>query len=132
MPSRPTISNYMATRVLTLPPDMEIIKAMTVLLDRRYSGAPVVNATGDLVGMLSKKDCIRAALLASYHGKPGGVVADYMSREVRTLDADTDLIKASEAFINSPFRRFPVLREGRLVGQISRTDLLRALVEQWS
>ena len=54
-----------------------------------------------------------------------------MSRDVQTLDAATDLFKASEAFIAHSFRRFPVLREGRLVGQISRTDLLRALVEQW-
>ena len=59
---RPMISDYMATNVLTLPPDMEIINAMVVLLEKRFSGAPVVNATGELVGMLSKKDCIRAAL----------------------------------------------------------------------
>ena len=114
MAPRPTISDYMAKSVLTLPPDMEIIKAMTVLLEKRFSGAPVVNATGELVGMLSKKDCIRAALHACYHEKPGGIVADHMSRDVRTLDADTDLVKAAEAFTNNPFRRFPVLREGRL------------------
>lgn len=131
MRSRPTISDYMATSLLTLPPDMEINKAMVVLLEERFSGAPVVNTTGELVGNLSKKDCFRAALHASYHEKPGGVVADYMSRSVQTLDADTDLFKAAEAFLESPFRRFPVLREGRLVGQISRADLLRALVEQW-
>ena len=131
MRSRPTISDYMATSLLTLPPDMEINKAMVVLLEERFSGAPVVNTTGELVGNLSKKDCFRAALHASYHEKPGGVVADYMSRSVQTLDADTDLFKAAEAFLESPFRRFPVLREGRLVGQISRADLLRAIVAQW-
>jgi CBS domain-containing protein len=131
MTPRPTISDYMATSLLTLPLDMEINKAMVLLLDGRFSGAPVVNGTGELVGMLSKKDCIRAALHACYNEDFGGVVADYMSRSIRTLDSDTDLFKAAEAFIESPFRRFPVLREGRLVGQISRADLLRALVEQW-
>ena len=131
MPSRPTISDYMATKLLKLPPDMEINEAMVLLLEERFSGAPVVSATGELVGVLSKKDCFRAALHASYHEKPGGVVADYMSRSVQTLDADMDLYKAAEAFIESPFRRFPILREGRLVGQISRAVLLRALAEQW-
>lgn len=131
MPRRRSIRDYMATRLLTLPPDMEINEAMVKLLEERLSGAPVVNATGKLVGVLSKKDCFRAALHASYHEKPGGVVADYMSRNVQTLDADMELFKAAEAFLESPFRRFPIMREGRLVGQISRADLLRALVEQW-
>ena len=131
MPSRPAICDYMATKLLTLPLDMEINEAMVMLLEERFSGAPVVNATGKLIGVLSKKDCFRAALHASYHEKPGGVVADYMSRNVQTLDADMELFKAAEAFLESPFRRFPVLREGRLVGQISRADLLRALVDQW-
>ncbi len=131
MPSRPAICDYMATKLLTLPPDMEINEAMVMLLEERFSGAPVVNATGKLIGVLSKKDCFRAALHASYHEKPGGVVADYMSRNVQTLDADMELFKAAEAFLESPFRRFPIMREGRLVGQISRADLLRALVEQW-
>ncbi|MGI9424725.1 MAG: CBS domain-containing protein [Hyphomicrobiaceae bacterium] len=131
MPSRPTIGDYMATQLVTLPPDMEINEAMVVLLEGRFSGAPVVNATGELVGVLSKKDCFRTAMHSSYHEKPGGLVADYMSRSVETLDADMELFRAAEAFLRSPFRRFPVLREGRLVGQISRADLLRGLVEQW-
>ena len=131
MPSRPTISDYMATQLVTLSPDTEINEAMVVLLEGRFSGAPVINARGELVGVLSKKDCFRTAMHASYHERPGGLVADYMSRDVETLEADMELFVAAEAFLKSPFRRFPVLREGRLVGQISRADLLRALVEQW-
>ena len=131
MPSRPTISDYMATELVTLSPDMEINEAMVVLLEGRYSGAPVVNAMGELVGVLSKKDCFRTTMHASYHERPGGLVADFMSRDTETLEADMELFAAAEAFLKSPFRRFPVLREGRLVGQISRADLLRALVEQW-
>ncbi len=131
MPSRPTIADYMATDLVTLTPNDEINEAMVVLLERRFSGAPVVNAAGELVGVLSKKDCLRTTLHATYHEKPGGVVADYMSRNIETLDADLDLFEAAKAFLNSPYRRFPILREGRLVGQISRADLLRALVEQW-
>ena len=54
-----------------------------------------------------------------------------MSAEVETLDADLDLVPAAERFLESNYRRFPVMREGRLVGQISRADLLRAIAEQW-
>jgi CBS domain-containing protein len=131
MPTRPTIGDYMATDLLTLPPDMEINRAMVLLLEMRFSGAPVVSASGELVGVLSKKDCFKASMQASYHEEPGGLVAEYMTGNVETLDADMGLVRAAEAFLESPFRRFPVLREGRLVGQISRADLLRAFVEQW-
>lgn len=132
MARRPTVADYMARDLLTLPPTMEINRAAWLLLERRFSGAPVTDETGNLVGVLSKKDCLRAALDASYHQAWGGVVADYMSREVEALDAGLELVPAVERFLASRYRRFPVTREGRLVGQISRADLLRAMAEQWT
>ncbi len=131
MNRRPTIADFMATSLVTLPPEMEINRAMVVLLDARISGAPVLDAAGSLLGVLSKKDCLRAALNSSYHHEWGGLVADYMSREVETLDADLDLVQAAERFLSSHYRRFPVVSAGRLVGQISRADVLRGLVEHW-
>jgi len=54
-----------------------------------------------------------------------------MSPDPQTLDAEIDIVEAAERMIASPFRRFPVTHHGRFVGQISRTDVLRALSEQW-
>jgi CBS domain-containing protein len=129
---RPIIADYMAKDLLTLSPETEINRATAILLDRGYSGAPVVDGAMRLVGVLSKKDCLAAALNASYYQGWGGSVADYMSADVETLDADLDLVQAVERFLKSTYRRFPVMREGRLVGQISRADLLRAMAEQWN
>jgi CBS domain-containing protein len=126
-----TIRDYMVVDLVTLPPTMEIVRAMSILLDRGFSGAPVVDEAGHLVGVLSRKDCFKAALNASYHQEWGGVVADYMSREVETLDADMEIVQAAQFFLQSPYRRFPVLHGGQLAGQISRCDLLRALSELW-
>lgn len=131
MTSRPTIADYMSRDVATLDPEMEVNHAVAVLLERGYSGAPVVDGAGKLVGVLSMKDCLRAALNASYFQEWGGTVADYMSTTVETLDAEVDIVQAAERFLTSRYRRFPVTSEGRLVGQISRVDLLRALAEQW-
>lgn len=131
MNQRPRIRDYMATEVVTVSPDMEILRAMELLLERRFSGAPVVDEGGRLVGVLSKKDCLRAALNGSYHQEWGGVVADYMSKSVETLDANLDLVSAAERFLASHYRRFPVMEDGRMVGQISRADLLNALVQCW-
>ncbi len=127
----PKIADYMATELVTLSPDMEINKAMIILLEERISGAPVVDAKGQLVGVLSKKDCLRAALNTNYYQEWGGSVADYMAKDVETLEADMDLVQAAERFLASHFRRFPVMRNGRLAGQISRADVLRGLTANW-
>jgi CBS domain-containing protein len=131
MNNRPRIRDHMTSHVVTLCPDMEILRAMKLLLEKHFSGAPVVDEHGRLVGMLSKKDCFKATLNACYHQEWGGVVGDYMSRDVEVLDADLDLVTAAERFLASPYRRFPVMEDDRMIGQVSRADLLRALVDQW-
>jgi CBS domain-containing protein len=100
------------------------------LLDKRLSGAPVVDGSGEFIGVLSKKDCLKVVFSTSYYRDWGGKVLEYMSPEAETIDADTDLVMAAKIFLNSHFRRFPVMRDGRLVGQISRCDLLQALIEE--
>lgn len=125
-----TISEIMTTRLITFTPDTNIHQATRILLEKRLSGAPVVDDHGDLVGVLSKKDCLKIVFSSSYYQDRGGAVREYMSTEVTTIDADTDLVSAAKFFLNSNFRRFPVSREGRLVGQVSRCDLLVSLIEE--
>jgi len=131
MTDRPCIHDYMIRDLVTLTPETEINRAMHILLDRRISGAPVLDENGWLVGVLSKRDCLKAALHAAYWRDWGQTVAKYMSPEVETLQADMDIVAAAEAFLASSFRRFPVMHEGQLVGQISRADILGALSDQW-
>ena len=102
----------------------------------QYSSALRLDAccrlnNGRLVGVLSKKDCLKAALHAAYWRDWGQTVAEYMSRDIETLPADMDIVAAAEAFLASSFRRFPVMDGSRLVGQISRRDILRAILELW-
>lgn len=125
------VADYMTRDLITLSPETEINRAMNMLLDQRISGAPVVDQNGQMVGVLSKKDCLKAALEASYYRDWGRTVASYMSTPVETLDAGMDIVAATNAFLNSSFRRFPVVENGQLVGQISRADALRALNDNW-
>lgn len=127
-----TVADCMKVDLVTLSPEIEIVRAVAILLDNGISGASVLDASGELVGVLSKRDCLKAALNASYYKQWGGIVADYMSPEPQTLDAELDLVDAAERMIASSFRRFPVTRNGRFVGQISRTDVLKALSRQWT
>ncbi len=123
------VRDYMAGRLVTFKPDMDVLDAIQELVQHRIAGAPVVNDQGELVGMLSELDCTRVALNAGYYGDWGGPVSEYMTPDVQTVDAEMNIIDLAQKFLDTGFRRFPVLRGNRLVGQISRRDVLRALGE---
>jgi len=125
------VRDIMRTDLLRLSPETEINAALRELLQNNISGAPVVDADGNLIGVLSQKDCLRAALDAHYHHAWGGPVSTYMSSPVETLEPNLALVNAAHFFTNSQYRRFPVLEENRLVGQISRVDVLKALFDSW-
>jgi CBS domain-containing protein len=125
------VRDYMAENLVTLSPDMEILRAIHLLVANRISGAPVVDGHGSLVGMLSEQDCMRVALNAGYHEEYGGHVGEYMSNDVHTVEADASILELAQRFIEGAYRRFPVVEEARLVGQISRRDVLRALEQLW-
>ncbi len=124
-----TIESYMATELVTFSPDDDIIVAIRVLLESHVSGAPVVERDGELLGILSQKDCLRVVYDTAYHQEIGGNVEQYMHREVECLDAGFSIFDAADRFLHSNYRRFPVLRDGKLVGQISRHDIMRAIDE---
>lgn len=121
--------DIMTHKLVTVRPDMRVFEAVKILLDRRISGAPVVE-DGKLVGMLSEKDCIQALMRAVHDRLPPSLVGDVMSRELLTVDPQTSLLTVAHIFMTNPVRRLPVVDErGRLVGQISRRDLLAAAVD---
>ncbi len=129
MSSLPIVDDYMTRSLTQFLPAENIHAAAKVLLDRRISGAPVVDEAGVLVGVLSKKDCLQVVYNASYHKDWGGRVDEYMSRDVRSIESGTDIVTVADLFVESNYRRFPVMENGSMVGQISRQDILRALYE---
>ena len=123
--------DYMTRDLITLAPETDIHAATRVLVDKRISGAPVIDGEGNLAGILSTRDCLKVAFSASYHQDSGGRVSDYMSTEVETVDAGADIVAVADLFLKSRYRRFPVTANDRLVGLISRYDVLRALQDLW-
>ena len=121
------VKDYMSGKLVTFTPDTDILDAIHELVHNRIAGAPVVDEFGTLVGMLSEFDCLDVVLKAGYHGEPGGPVADLMTKEVETVEADMSIIDIAQLFMASGFRRYPVMKDNMLVGQISRKDVLRAL-----
>ena len=125
------VKDYMTIKnnLISFKPDSDIHQVIKILIKHSISGAPVINNKGDLVGIISEKDCLGVLLEITMHELPGGQVEKYMSTEVISIDQNRSIIEAVEMFQNSNFRRFPVVDGKQLVGLLSRRDVLRAIEE---
>ncbi len=121
------VKEYMSTRLITFKADTNVVAAMAVLLKEKISGAPVVDDDGNLVGVLSEVDIMQVIVQDSYYDEATGIVGDYMHSPAEVVAPDTDIYTLAERFIQEGRRRYPVVSNGRLVGQISRRDVLRAV-----
>jgi CBS domain-containing protein len=125
------VGDHMASKLVTLDPDADILAAAHTLIKHDISGAPVVDRNGQMVGILTERDCMRAALQAHYYGTPGGRVREFMSAEVKSVAPAESILTVAKMFIEGSYNRYPVVENGRLVGQISRRDVMRALGKQY-
>jgi CBS domain-containing protein len=121
------VRDYMTQKVLTVAPRTEIMQVVQLMLANDVSGLLVVDDGGNLVGVVTERDCIDVAASAGYHDEWGGPVAEFMSSPVETVGPDDNLMDVAVRMAASPHRRFPVAVGSRLVGLISRRDVLRAL-----
>jgi len=123
-----TVREFMDTSVPTLTPETDIIKGVNFLLQKRVTGAPVTNAQDEVIGILTEFDCLRLLTLGDAdHKAPRGQVKDFMTSPVQTIPPDMDIYFAAGRFMKVHFRRFPVVEDRRLVGAITRFDILRAV-----
>lgn len=123
------VRDYMTQGLITLTPEMDLFEAIALLQKNRISGAPVVDENGHLAGVLSEGDCLNAIIKDIYYEEAGGKVSDYMSIEVETIGPDDDIVDIAVDFNKKRKRRFPVIEDDKLVGQISQRDILRAVLE---
>ncbi|MDJ0787392.1 MAG: CBS domain-containing protein [Myxococcota bacterium] len=123
----PTARDIMTRTVKTIPAAAAVDEALRALVTGHHSGAPVVDASGAPVGVLSEHDGIRLLSGALAEGLPTGCVADHMTTEVETVPPSEDVLALSTRFTKGRHRRLLVVEDGRLVGLVSRRDLLAAL-----
>ncbi len=127
MKTMPRVRDFHSAKPITVHRETGIMRAVHLMLKHDISGMPVVDDAGRLVGILTERDCIGVAVSAGYFDEPGGKVSDYMTREVQTVGPDDSLMDVARRFVGSPFRRFPVVEGGQLLGIIGRRDFLRAM-----
>jgi len=124
----PNVGQFMDKSFITLTPDLDVYKAIDIMLKEGITGAAVVDKKERIVGVLSEKDCLRTLVHGAYSGLPSGKVSDFMSENPETVHADLDVFSVADKFLHRTFRRLLVVDEDKkLVGQITRRDLLRVI-----
>jgi CBS domain-containing protein len=117
--------DFMTTRLTTLSPEMDVFEAIDVLQKKKISGAPVVDPDGNLLGVFSEASAMKVLIDAAYEGLPTNQVHAFMDWDPVTITPEAQLFSIIQSMINNNRRRLPVLDGTRLVGQISRRDIMR-------
>ncbi|MFD2542722.1 CBS domain-containing protein [Lacinutrix gracilariae] len=125
------VSDYMSKSLITFRPDQSVEEVIETLIANKISGGPVVNENNELVGIISEGDCLKQISESRYYNMPMAKdnVEKRMITEVETIDGNMDLFDAANKFLDSKRRRFPILENGKLVGQISQKDILKAALQ---
>lgn len=126
------VTEYMVHEkdLIAFHPDTEIMKVVGTLLEHRIAGAPVLNEKKEMVGLIDDKDCLKILFDSVYHNQPvnKSTVADYMSNVLKTISVKADIFEVADIFLSTKYKRLLVVDEdNRLVGQISRQDILQAI-----
>ena len=124
----PLVGHFMDKFVDTLSPETDIREAVDFMLEKRVTGVPAANSRKQLVGILTEYRLPQLLTLGdSQHEAPMGKVKDFMTSDVQTIPSNMDIYYAAGLFVSAKFRRFPVVDNGRIVGAITRFDILRAV-----
>ncbi|MGC1205298.1 MAG: CBS domain-containing protein [Flavobacteriaceae bacterium] len=125
------VSDYMTTNLITFTPNQTIESVMQSLIKNRISGGPVVNEKNELIGIISEGDCIKQISESRYYNMPmqNKTIEKHMALNVETIDGNMNIFDAASKFIEAKRRRFPIVENGKLVGQISQKDVLKAAMK---
>lgn len=123
-----SLRDYLLPHPATVRSNASIDEAMGVIIDNRISGLCVVDDSGNLVGILSELDCLRAILGSVYNKTSIGQVRDYMASDnLIVAHPDEDIVDVAQDMLMNNKRRRPVVENGKLIGQITCRQLLKAV-----
>jgi len=140
------VRDVMTTQVVTVTPETRLIDAVHLMLEKRVSGLPVVTEEGKLTGILTESDLLRRAEIGTERYSPrwielfrvpkiaeayarshGTHVADVMTAPVETTDDEAPLVEIVDLMEQHQIKRVPVIRDGKIIGIVSRADIIRGL-----
>tara|TARA_B110000444_G_C18722264_1_gene539062 strand:+ start:341 stop:811 length:471 start_codon:yes stop_codon:yes gene_type:complete len=133
-PSKLTVSDIMSSQLVLFTPEQSIHDVMQAFVKHRISGGPVVDNKGILIGVISEADCMKEISDSRYFNMPilDKSVGHFMTEKVDIIESNMSVFDAAAKFSKSSRRRYPVLQNGLLVGQVSRKDVVIAAINMKS
>ena len=125
------VEDYMSRSLITFKKDQLVVEVMEALIKNKISGAPVVNEYNELVGIISDGDCMKQISESRYYNMPIGdmKIEQFMSTDITTIDKKVNIFDCANLFHQHNCRRFPIIEDGKLIGMISRKDVLCAALK---
>lgn len=125
------VEDYMSRSLITFNKEQFVIEVMEALTKNKISGAPVVNEHNEVLGIISDGDCMKLISESRYYNMPIGdmKIDQFMSKDVIPIDRKVNIFDCANLFHKHNCRRFPIVENGKLIGMISRKDVLCAALK---
>ena len=125
------VRDYMTEKLITFRENENIMDVVEKLIKHGISGGCVVNDRNELLGIISEGDCMKQISDSRYYNMPMTdlTVGKRMISNVETIDGNMNVLDAARFFIERKHRRFPIVENGKLVGQISQMDVIKAALK---
>jgi len=125
------VTDYMTKKLVTFTANQSILEVMEQFTKYNISGGPVLDENGFLVGIISEADCMKQISESRYFNQPilDKSVEKFMTKDVETIPHDMSIFDVAGAFHKNKRRRLPVMKDGLLIGQISRKDIVIAALK---
>ena len=120
------LQKHMLNKPITVKPEMTVFQAAHQILKHKISGVCVVDDYNNLVGVVSELDCLRT-IVNSGEEADTVLVADVMTTEIESSHPHDDIIRVASSMLDNKHRRLPVSVDGKLVGQITCRQILKAI-----
>ncbi len=118
----------MSKDVITFKKSDSIFEAKRVMVEKKISGAPIVNKSGKLIGIISESDLMKQIVDSKYYNMPmtKTTISKYMTKNVDYISPNETIFDAAEKFLSLKRKRFPVMEAKKILGIISRVDIISA------
>ncbi|EEX92919.1 CBS domain-containing protein [Vibrio orientalis CIP 102891 = ATCC 33934] len=123
------VKDYMTLQAVTFTPEMSLSAALDKVMNSRYLGGPVINEQREVIGFLSGQDLLDKLVKVSYYCQDTHIVSDCMHKDVLSVTSDTSIIELADMMTVGRPKVYPVIDAGKLVGIITRRDVLRAVAK---
>lgn len=120
--------DIMSKDVLSVTPDTTVYRAARLVVDNKISGVPVLSEEGELMGIVTEKDLLVILDFLGVHQAKDALISECMSKDVIACSQDTPVQDISRLLVQKNIKRVPIVKEGKLLGIVSRRDILNGML----